>query len=243
MGSEEWEGPAEARVEQARRDSGLPGGGKGRLDVVELSGVYPGSGPYPEGNAVVRTPGQFARGQVDEEGHEIEGNSGLMYIGNNVLLGGAASAPDGSPGCQQRRLMQARELMTQPVITVHTNTCLADVARTMVDHSLGCVPVVDKGGKLCGIITQSDFDDNQKGAPYSIEGLLQTFAQVSPSETAERAREEARATTAKKVMRTEVFTGLEEYPRGRVGATNAPVRHRSHPGGARWRARRDGGTT
>ncbi len=168
--SENWEGSAKARREEARRESGLPGGGKGRWDVVELSGVYPGSGPYPEGNAVVRTPGQFVHGQVDEQGHEVEGGSGLMYLGKGVLLGGDTPAPNGSPGDQPRRSMKARELMTQPVVTVRRDTCLADVARTMVDHRAGCVPVVDGKGKLCGIITQSDFDDNQKGAPYSIEG-------------------------------------------------------------------------
>jgi len=108
--------------------------------------------------------------------------------------------------------MKARDLMTQPIVTVRRETCLADVARTMVDHRAGCVPVVDGKGKLCGVITQSDFDDNQKGAPYSIEGLLQMFAQVSPLETAERARQEARATTACDVMHTEVFTGVEDTP-------------------------------
>jgi len=212
VGSEDWEGSAEALEEEARRESGLPGGGKGRLEVVKLSGIYPGSGPYPEGNAEVRTPGQFVHGQVDEQGREVEGGSGLMYMGEGVLLGGETPAPGGSPGGQRRRSMTARELMTQPVVTVRRETCLADVARTMVDHSVGCVPVVDKKGKLCGIITQSDFDDNQKGAPYSIEGLLQMFAQVSPSETTERAREEARATTANEVMHTEVFTGVEDTP-------------------------------
>ena len=68
--------------------------------------------------------------------------------------------------------MEARHLMTQPVITVHADTCLADVARTIVEASLGCVPVVDGKGRLCGIITQSDFDDNQKGASLFDRGLV-----------------------------------------------------------------------
>jgi CBS domain-containing protein len=135
-----------------------------------------------------------------------------MYMGGGVLLGGDTPAPKGSPGDQRSESMKARELMTQPVVTVRQQACLADVARIMVDHSVGCVPVVDGKGKLCGIITQSDFDDNQKGAPYSIEGLLQMFAQVSPSETVDRARKEARAKTANEIMHTEVFTGAEDTP-------------------------------
>ncbi len=45
----EWTGSAEALAEEARRESGLPGGGKKRVEVVMPSGVYPTSGPFPRG--------------------------------------------------------------------------------------------------------------------------------------------------------------------------------------------------
>ena len=44
------------RTEKSKRESGEPGGGQGRVDVVGHSGVYPASGPYPKGEAAVRTP-------------------------------------------------------------------------------------------------------------------------------------------------------------------------------------------
>jgi Ala-tRNA(Pro) deacylase len=97
VGSAEWEGPAEARSEEAKRESGLPGGGKGRYDVVGLSGVYPGSGPYPEGDAAVCMPGEFVHGQRDEQGREIEGGSELIWFGEGVLLGGETPPPSGPP--------------------------------------------------------------------------------------------------------------------------------------------------
>lgn len=84
--SPDWEGPAAPAAEEARRQSGLPGGGKGRIEIVERSGVYPGSGPYPEGEAELRTPAQFVRGQVDEQGREVEGGAGLIYA-EGALLG------------------------------------------------------------------------------------------------------------------------------------------------------------
>jgi Ala-tRNA(Pro) deacylase len=99
VGMEEWQGPAEAIAEEARRESGLPGGGKGRRDVVEFSGVYPGSGPYPEGDAEMRTPAQFVRGQVDEQGGEVEGGSGLIYVDGGTLLGGETPPPQRAAGC------------------------------------------------------------------------------------------------------------------------------------------------
>jgi hypothetical protein len=95
VGQAEWEGPAEAVTEEARRESGLPGGGKGRLEVVELSGVYPGSGPYPEGQAELVTPAEFVRGQYDEEGREVEGGSEIIYFEGGTVLGGETPPPSG----------------------------------------------------------------------------------------------------------------------------------------------------
>ena len=42
------------RDEEAKRESGNPGGGKGRRDETGKSGVYPMSGPLPTDNAPVQ---------------------------------------------------------------------------------------------------------------------------------------------------------------------------------------------
>jgi len=81
-------------------ESGLPGGGRGRIDEVGQSPVYPGSGPYPGGQPEIRTPGEWVQGQRDEEGREVEGGSALTYLENGTLLGGATPPPSGPP---QRR--------------------------------------------------------------------------------------------------------------------------------------------
>jgi hypothetical protein len=39
----------EQRNSEKERESGLPGGGSGRKDEVGRSGVYPMSGPHPQG--------------------------------------------------------------------------------------------------------------------------------------------------------------------------------------------------
>lgn len=53
---EEW------AEDDERRDSGLPGGGKGRRDEVGHTGVYPASGPLPPGDAPVQEQGTFGDG-------------------------------------------------------------------------------------------------------------------------------------------------------------------------------------
>jgi hypothetical protein len=80
-----------------RRESGQPGGGQGRTDEVGPTGDYPGSGPYPEGPAEVRTPGDFVRGQVDEEGRPVEGGSEITFIAPDTVIGGATPPPGGAP--------------------------------------------------------------------------------------------------------------------------------------------------
>lgn len=97
VGDDDWKGPARAVAEEAHRECGLPGGGKGRIEFVEPSGVYPGSGPYPEGQAELRTPAEFVHGQIDERGREVEGGSGLIYLDDETLLGGETPPPSGPP--------------------------------------------------------------------------------------------------------------------------------------------------
>lgn len=47
------------------------------------------------------------------------------------------------------------ELMTAPVMTVTPDTALYDVARMMLAHKIGGLPVVEDG-RVVGIITESD---------------------------------------------------------------------------------------
>jgi acetoin utilization protein AcuB len=48
-----------------------------------------------------------------------------------------------------------KEVMTREVITVEENTPLEEVARIMVDNTIGCTPVM-RQGQLVGIVTETD---------------------------------------------------------------------------------------
>jgi hypothetical protein len=74
------EGPEECR------DSGKPGGGAGRVEDVHGSGVYPMSGPLPEGNAEIRPLPSWGQGDRGAAGYEDHGDSELHVEG---ALGGA----------------------------------------------------------------------------------------------------------------------------------------------------------
>lgn len=50
----------------------------------------------------------------------------------------------------------AKEVMTQPVISVSEDCSLDDVLTKMEEHQIRRVPVVDGTGCVCGIISQAD---------------------------------------------------------------------------------------
>ncbi len=50
----------------------------------------------------------------------------------------------------------AKGIMTSPVITVNPETTLREAAKTMHDHNISCLPVMDTD-KLVGIVTKLDF--------------------------------------------------------------------------------------
>ncbi|RWC15534.1 MAG: CBS domain-containing protein [Mesorhizobium sp.] len=53
--------------------------------------------------------------------------------------------------------MQARDLMTTPVITIATSASVAEAADLMLTRNIRCLPVVGDDGSLAGIISEGDF--------------------------------------------------------------------------------------
>lgn len=86
-----------AREAEAKRESGEPGGGAGRVDKVEKTGVYPFSGPErPPGGAELRPLGDWAGGDRGIAGYEDSGGSELT-MRDGQLLGGTTSDASGRP--------------------------------------------------------------------------------------------------------------------------------------------------
>jgi CBS domain-containing protein len=52
--------------------------------------------------------------------------------------------------------MQARDIMTTPVITVTPDTLVADVARLLLERGISAAPVVGADGGLVGIVSEGD---------------------------------------------------------------------------------------
>lgn len=52
--------------------------------------------------------------------------------------------------------MKLREIMTRNVVTVDPEESVEVAARTLNRHNIGCLPVANRAGKLCGMVTDRD---------------------------------------------------------------------------------------
>lgn len=75
------------------------------------------------------------------------------------LLRGALGEAGGLPMSAQREMLrsiQVDAVMVSEPTTVEADTTLREAGELLLEHKLGCLPVVE-GNELVGIITESDF--------------------------------------------------------------------------------------
>ena len=59
-------------------------------------------------------------------------------------------------------MLKARDIMTTDVVSVKKETTIRELAELFTKHRVGSVPVVDEGGNLIGIVTESDLIEQDK---------------------------------------------------------------------------------
>lgn len=100
--------------------------------------------------------------------------------------------------------MKAAAIMVSPVITVKTDDTLEEVARTMVQNRIGCVPVLNQLGEMVGIITQSDFVAREHGVPFSTFRHSQVLGEWLSPDVADHIYQASRTRKAREIMNSPV---------------------------------------
>lgn len=146
----------------------------------------------------------------------------LVRAGVTMLLvpaGAVASlAPSGpAPAAGTARPARtAAEIMAQPVVTVREDATLDEAARLMLQHRIGCLPVVDEHGVLRGIVTESDFTGEEQTLPFSAYRAPKLFGQWASKQEIEAALEAGRSLIVREIMSAPVETVQEDDPIGDV---------------------------
>jgi len=99
------------------------------------------------GGVPVLTLGRHVAGMVTEA--DLVAAAGHQH-------GGASSSWAGRHLGHKHEELTAERLMTSPAITAHPDASVSTVARTMTQHHVRRLPVVDRNGVLIGIISRRD---------------------------------------------------------------------------------------
>ena len=102
--------------------------------------------------------------------------------------------------------MQVSKLMASPPVVIRQGANLEAAAGLMLEHRIGCLPVVDAAGKLVGILTESDFSAKDCGVPFSTLRLPQLFLRWMPHQAVERIYDTARKMAVEELMSRDVVT-------------------------------------
>jgi CBS domain-containing protein len=71
--------------------------------------------------------------------------------------------------------MRADQMMSRQVITIGVDAAIVDAIKTMLEHRVSALPVVDQTGKLVGILSKSDFLRRAEIGTERKRGRLLTF--------------------------------------------------------------------
>jgi CBS domain-containing protein len=99
--------------------------------------------------------------------------------------------------------MRVRDVMTRGVVTVPPELSLREVARTLTEHQISGVPVVDEDGAILGVVSEADLLVKQLSRPVSRRLPLEWILgeRHDPAELRRRA-----ATTASEAMSAPAVT-------------------------------------
>ena len=94
-------------------------------------------------------------------------------------------------------MLKAKDIMTTAVHSVAEDTDVEELARLFVTTGVNAMPVLDGGGRLKGMVTETDLVEQDK--PIHIPTVISIFDWVLYLESEKNFREEVEKITARKV--------------------------------------------
>lgn len=96
--------------------------------------------------------------------------------------------------------------MSRPAISVPPDASLAEAAELMLEKGVGSLCVVDRAGRLEGILTDSDFSGRQVGIPFSTFRAPQVLGRWLGPDGVEEVYREARRRSVGEIMSSPVHS-------------------------------------
>jgi CBS domain-containing protein len=101
-------------------------------------------------------------------------------------------------------MQSVEQVMTRSVITVTPETPISEVARLLVEHAISGMPVVDRDGRVVGVVSEGDVLVKEAGRRAPARRTLARFR--GPDRKASAYRSKVEAATAGEMMTSPALT-------------------------------------
>lgn len=113
--------------------------------------------------------------------------------------------------------MNARDVMSKPVVSVHPDTSTREIARLLVERAITAVPVVDDNGAPIGIVSEGDLIRPERAAREAKHrSWLEVLAEGEPISAELLTWLHSQDHSARAVMSAPVITVSEETELGEL---------------------------
>src|SRR5215469_4841351 len=107
--------------------------------------------------------------------------------------------------------MNARDVMSKPVVSVHPDTPTREIARLLVEKGISAVPVVDDNGSPIGMVSEGDLIHPKRATREAWrQSWLEMFAEGEPLAPELLAWLQSQNNSARAVMSSPVITVSED---------------------------------
>lgn len=114
--------------------------------------------------------------------------------------------------------MKAKDIMVRDVVTVKPGTPVREIAKVLVTHKVSGVPVVDRTGKIVGIVSEGDL--LHKEVVPRIPDAINILGAIIYYNGVDRFNEDFKkmlARTAREIMSASLITVTEEAEINEIG--------------------------
>lgn len=112
--------------------------------------------------------------------------------------------------------MQARDVMTSPVITAKPTDKVTDIAQVLLDRRISALPVLDETGRLVGIISEGDLLHRVEAGTERRRSWL--LSALTDSETLAAEYVRSHGSTVADLMQRDVITAAPDTPLREIAA-------------------------
>lgn len=108
-------------------------------------------------------------------------------------------------------MLKAKDIMMRDIITVGPETTIEGLARTLIEHKISGVPVVDEDGNLFGIVTENDLiSQNKRFHIPTVVRLFDAFIMLESPGRLEKEIKKMAAVTVDDICTKDVITVNED---------------------------------